>query len=148
MGALQGRVKRHMAAAGLSTMLVCTKTSAIFATQRLARIMAVCLRALAESKAFAVSHPPPYCILPVHIKQRNYTLGLTLRFVSQTCYKFVSQGTTVIQVSSKVVDKTFRCRTAGNITTQSLKVMRSHVLTCACTRRNVHVHAWQDRVWV
>lgn len=66
VGALQGRVKRHMAAAGLSTLLVTSNTSAIFLTQRLARIMAVCLRALAESKAFAVSPPslpnPTLCL--------------------------------------------------------------------------------------
>lgn len=55
MGALQGRVKRHMAAAGLSTLLVSAATAPMFVVQRLARILAVCLRALAESKAFTVS---------------------------------------------------------------------------------------------
>ena len=55
MGALQGRVKRHMAAAGLSTLLVSVASPPMFAVQRLARILAVCLRALAESKAFSVS---------------------------------------------------------------------------------------------
>ena len=57
MGALQGRVKRHMAAAGLSTLLVSVASAPMFAVQRLARILAVCLRALAESKAFTVSKP-------------------------------------------------------------------------------------------
>ena len=55
LGALQGRVKRHMAAAGLSSLLVAAPPGPIFALQRLARILAVCLRALAESKAFTVS---------------------------------------------------------------------------------------------
>ena len=56
MGALQGRVKRHMAAAGLSTLLVSIATPPMFVVPRLAKIMAVCLRALAESKAFMVGH--------------------------------------------------------------------------------------------
>ena len=56
MGALQGRVKRHMAAAGLSTLLVSISTPPMFVVRRLAKIMAVCLRALAESKAFMVGH--------------------------------------------------------------------------------------------
>ena len=55
MGALQGRVKRHIAAAGLSTLLVSAAFAPMFMVQRLARILAVCLRALAESKAFTVS---------------------------------------------------------------------------------------------
>ncbi|KAL0029584.1 hypothetical protein WJX79_006026 [Trebouxia sp. C0005] len=53
MGALQGRVKRHIAAAGLSTLLLSAAFAPMFMVQRLARILAVCLRALAESKAFA-----------------------------------------------------------------------------------------------
>ena len=44
-----------MAAAGLSTLLVSAATAPMFAVQRLARILAVCLRALAESKVFTVS---------------------------------------------------------------------------------------------
>ena len=44
-----------MAAAGLSTLLVSAATAPMFAVQRLARILAVCLRALAESKNFTVS---------------------------------------------------------------------------------------------
>ncbi|KAL3137525.1 hypothetical protein ABBQ38_004810 [Trebouxia sp. C0009 RCD-2024] len=53
LGALQGRVKRHMAAAGLSTLLVAVAGhTGQFVVPRLAKIMAVCLRALAESKAF------------------------------------------------------------------------------------------------
>lgn len=52
MGALQGRVKRHIAAAGLSTLLLSAAFVPMFMVQRLARILAVCLRALAESKAF------------------------------------------------------------------------------------------------
>ncbi len=55
MGALQGRVKRHIAAAGLSTLLLSAAFAPMFMVQRLARILAVCLRALAESKAFTVS---------------------------------------------------------------------------------------------
>ena len=58
MGALQGRVKRHIAAAGLSTLLLSAAFAPMFMVQRLARILAVCLRALAESKAFAVSTKP------------------------------------------------------------------------------------------
>lgn len=55
LGALQGRVKRHMAAAGLSTLLVAVAGhNGQFVVPRLAKIMAVCLRALAESKAFMV----------------------------------------------------------------------------------------------
>lgn len=62
LGALQGRVKRHMAAAGLSTLLVAVAGhTGQFVVPRLAKIMAVCLRALAESKAFMVlaSGPVP-----------------------------------------------------------------------------------------
>ena len=62
MGALQGRVKRHMAAAGLSTLLVSIATPPMFVVRRLAKIMAVCLRALAESKAFMVGHDS-LCVL-------------------------------------------------------------------------------------
>ena len=43
-----------MAAAGLSTLLVSIATPPMFVVRRLAKIMAVCLRALAESKAFMV----------------------------------------------------------------------------------------------
>lgn len=63
MGALQGRVKRHMAAAGLSTLLVSAATAPMFAVQRLARTMAVCLRALAESKAFTASFALSFCFV-------------------------------------------------------------------------------------
>ncbi len=57
-----------MAAAGLSTLLVSAATAPMFMVQRLARIVAVCLRALAESKAFTVSPvkktTPGCCSLP------------------------------------------------------------------------------------
>jgi len=64
MGALQGRVKRHIAAAGLSTLLLSAAFAPMFMVQRLARILAVCLRALAESKAFTVSTKDSAALTP------------------------------------------------------------------------------------